>query len=99
MKAGAGGRASATPAGTVLHYLLSTRFVFDAGATDKAQARLFGEFALSGLAGMAITALVIALTATLGPAAAAGQGAGRGVSFLVVFALRRCVVFAGQGRV
>ena len=38
-----------------------SRFVFDARATDKAQARLFGEFALSGLAGMAITALVIAL--------------------------------------
>ena len=38
--------------GTGLHYLLSTRFVFDAGTTDKVHARLFGEFALSGLAGM-----------------------------------------------
>jgi putative flippase GtrA len=53
--------------GTGLHYLLSTRFVFDARATDKVQARLFGEFALSGLAGMGITALVIAL-ATEAPA-------------------------------
>ena len=54
-------------AGTVLHYVLSARFVFDAAATDKVQARLFGEFALSGLVGIGITALVIAL-ATGAPA-------------------------------
>ena len=64
--------------GTVLHYLLSTRFVFDARATDKVQARLFGEFALSGLAGMGITALVIAAgDRGRRPGGAAGQGAGR----------------------
>ena len=46
--------------GTVLHYLLSVRFVFDARATDKAHARLFGEFAVTGVSGMAATAVVIA---------------------------------------
>ena len=29
--------------GTMLHYLLSVRFVFDARATDKAHARLFSQ--------------------------------------------------------
>ena len=64
--------------GIALHYLLSARFVFDARATDKVQARLFGEFALSGLAGMGITALVIALaTRARRAGGSAGQGAGR----------------------
>ena len=86
--------------GLALHYLLSVRYVFDPRAANKAQARLLAEFALSGLAGMAITALVIALTADLGgmpllPAKVLAVGA----SFLVVFALRRSVVFARQGRV
>ena len=81
--------------GTGLHYLLSTRFVFDARATDKVQARLFGEFALSGLAGMGITALVIALaTEGAGLAALPAKVLAATASFLVVFALRRTVVFA-----
>ena len=81
--------------GTGLHYLLSTRFVFDARATDKVQARLFGEFALSGLAGMGITALVIALaTEAAGLAALPAKVLAATASFLVVFALRRTVVFA-----
>jgi putative flippase GtrA len=70
-------------AGTVLHYALSTRFVFDAAATDKVQARLFGEFALSGLVGIAITALVIALatgaaSASLRCSPCAGRSCSRG---------------------
>ena len=81
--------------GTGLHYLLSTRFVFDARATDKVHARLFGEFALSGIAGMGITALVIALaTETAGLAALPAKVLAAGASFLVVFALRRSVVFS-----
>ena len=63
--------------GLALHYLLSVRYVFDPRATNKAQTRLLAEFALSGLAGMAITALVIALTVDLGRhTSTAGQGAG-----------------------
>ena len=52
--------------GLALHYLLSVRYVFDAAAAHKGQSRLIAEFALSGLAGMAITALVIAVTVDLG---------------------------------
>ncbi len=85
-------------AGTVLHYVLSARFVFDAAATDKVQARLFGEFALSGLAGIGITALVIALaTEVAGLAALPAKVLAAGVSFLLVFALRRGVVFSTRG--
>jgi putative flippase GtrA len=82
-------------AGTGLHYALSVRLVFDAGATDKARARLFGEFALSGFAGMGITALVIAAaTNIVGLPALAAKVLAAGISFVVVFALRRNVVFA-----
>lgn len=82
-------------AGTVLHYALSTRFVFDAAATDKMQPRLFGEFALSGLVGIGITALVIALaTGVAGLPALPAKVLAAGISFLAVFVLRRQVVFA-----
>jgi putative flippase GtrA len=83
--------------GIALHYMLSVRYVFDAAAAHKAQSRLITEFAISGLAGLAITALVIALTVDLGgmPLLPAKMLA-VGVSFLVVFALRRGVVFAGR---
>ena len=63
--------------GTVLHYLLSVRFVFDARATDKVHARLFGEFAVTGVSGMAATAVVIAAaTGSRGLVGLARQGAG-----------------------
>ncbi len=83
--------------GLALHYVLSVRYVFDARAAHKGQSRLFAEFAVSGLAGMAITALVIAAAVDtadmpLLPAKALAVG----VSFLVVFVLRRSVVFAGR---
>jgi len=83
--------------GLALHYMLSVRYVFDAAAAQKGKSRLITEFALSGFAGMAITALVIAVTVDLGgvpllPAKILAVG----VSFLVVFALRRSVVFAGR---
>lgn len=81
--------------GTGLHYVLSSRFVFDARATDKVHARLLGEFALSGIAGMGITALVIALaTEVAGLAALPAKVLAAAASFLVVFALRRTVVFS-----
>lgn len=83
--------------GLGLHYILSVRYVFDARAAAKTEARLLAEFALSGLAGMAITALVIAATTDLAglpllPAKVLAVGS----SFLVVFALRRGVVFADR---
>jgi len=82
-------------AGTVLHYLLSVRFVFDARATDKAHPRLFGEFAVTGVSGMAATAIVMAAATDLaGLAALPAKVLAAGASFLVVFALRRGVVFS-----
>ena len=85
-------------AGTVLHYLLSVRFVFDARATDKAHARLFSEFAVTGVSGMAATAIVIAAATDLaGLAALPAKVLAAGVSFLIVFALRRGVVFSARG--
>jgi putative flippase GtrA len=84
-------------AGMSLHYLLSIAFVFDARVTDKHHARLFGEFALTGLGGMGVTALVIAAATGMGgltPLAAKVLAAG--ASFIVVFALRRMVVFAAR---
>lgn len=84
-------------AGTGLHYLLSVRFVFDAGATEKAHARLFGEFAITGVSGMAATAIVIAAATDLaGLSAVPAKVLAAGVSFLLVFALRRSVVFSAR---
>ncbi len=85
-------------AGTVLHYLLSVRFVFDARATDKAHARLFSEFAVTGVSGMAATAIVIAAATQLaGFSALPAKVLAAGVSFVLVFALRRGVVFSACG--
>jgi alpha-1,2-mannosyltransferase len=82
-------------AGTVLHYLLSVRFVFDAGATGKRHSRLLAEFAVTGVSGMAVTALVIAAaTSLVGLPALAAKVMAAGVSFLLVFALRRTIVFS-----
>ena len=82
-------------AGLVLHYALSVRFVFDAAATAKASAQLFGEFALSGLVGLGITTLVIWLaTDVAGASALVAKIPAAAASFMGVFALRRMVVFA-----
>jgi putative flippase GtrA len=84
-------------AGMVVHYLLSVAVVFDARAANKAPARLMGEFLLTGLAGLALTGVVIALATGIGglpllPAKVAATV----VSFLAVYALRRGMVFAAR---
>lgn len=81
-------------AGAVLHYALSTRFVFDTRSIDKVQPRLLGEFILSGLAGVIVTGYVISLASGAGVPAFSAKLLATGASFLVVFALRRYVVFA-----
>jgi putative flippase GtrA len=83
-------------AGLALHFLLSVRFVFDAGATDKQQPRLLAEFAASGIAGMGVTALVISATTGFGAPALAAKVVAAAASFLIVYTLRRTVVFAAQ---
>ena len=79
--------------GTALHYMLSVRFVFDAHATNKMHARLLGEFGVSGIVGIGITAFVISLATRAGLAALPAKILAAPASFLMVFALRRTVVF------
>ena len=81
--------------GLVLHFMLSTVFVFDTSASNKTRTRLFGEFAVSGGAGLVLTAAVITLmTQRLGADPVIAKITAVLVSFVVVFLLRRTVVFA-----
>lgn len=83
--------------GMVVHYLLSSRYVFDTSGSDKTNVRRFGEFALSGAVGLAITwALIHLATDVAHLPAMVGKIAAVGTSFIVVFLLRRGIVFAGR---
>ena len=84
-------------AGLLLHYILSRRFVFKAADTAKGDLRRFGEFALTGCAGLAITWAVIGLATDVALLPAMlGKIAAVATSFVVVFLLRRGIVFAGR---
>ena len=84
-------------AGLALHFLLSSKFVFKAAASNKPQARLFGEFALSGLAGMATTAIVMAIATDLaGLPGLLAKVLAAGMSFVFVYWLRCTIVFGGS---
>jgi putative flippase GtrA len=81
--------------GLVVHYILSSLFVFKAASRDKNGARRFGEFALSGCVGLAMTWGLIHLATDIAHVPAmAGKIAAVGTSFIVVFLLRRSIVFA-----
>jgi len=81
-------------AGLALHFLLSIRFVFDTAGCNKALTRLLGEFAVSGLVGIASTALVMALAIDLaGLPGVPAKVLAAGASFLFVYWLRCSVVF------
>ena len=81
-------------AGLVLHFILSTRFVFDARASQKSPSRLFGEFAATGLVGVAITwAVIAAATDVAHLPDIAAKAAAVATSFVAVFLLRRTLVF------
>jgi len=83
-------------AGLALHFLLSSRFVFNAFASGKAQVRLFAEFALSGLAGILTTAVVMTLaTGVFGLPGLPAKMLAAGTSFMLVYWLRCTMVFAG----
>ena len=83
--------------GLVLHYMLSVRYVFETAGSAKSGARRFGEFALSGGVGVAITwAVILAATDFAHLPAMLGKIAAVGTSFVVVFLLRRGIVFAGR---
>jgi putative flippase GtrA len=82
-------------AGMLVHYLLSSRFVFDSAASGKSEPRQLVEFALSGLAGLSLTGLIIAVaTEAWGLTPVAAKVIAVLVSFAAVFLIRRCFVFA-----
>lgn len=84
--------------GLIAHYLLSRLFVFDASATAKGNARLFAEFAASGLLGLGLTMAVIAVAVgVLGLALLPAKIAAVGLSFVAVFLIRKYMVFAAHG--
>ncbi len=81
--------------GLVLHYLLSAGYVFDATATGKTNARLVGEYALTGVMGFVITASAIFVCVDLiGLPAWFGKAAGVGATFVSVYLVRAGYVFA-----
>jgi putative flippase GtrA len=84
--------------GLLLHYVLSARFVFTASHGSKTGPRRFFEFVVSGLIGIAITWVIIAAaTEVLHLPPLIGKIAAVGVSFVVVFIVRKSVVFADRG--
>lgn len=81
--------------GMVVHYFLSSRFVFKTQGSRKSERRRFVEFLLSGLVGITLTGFIIAIaTAVFGVAPIAAKIVAAAVSFAAVFAIRRLVVFA-----
>jgi putative flippase GtrA len=83
--------------GMTAHFSLSTRFVFAASRVAKPEARLFAEFALSGLVGLAITAAVIAAATELFHVSAlAAKVLAAGTSFVAVYLVRRRIVFSAH---
>ncbi len=81
-------------AGMMLHYALSARFVF-AASQAKSGVRRFGEFLVSGLVGLALTAATIALIAdVMHQDALLAKAVAVAVSFGATFVLRRAIVFA-----
>ena len=84
-------------AGLILHYMLSVRYVFETQGSTKSVLRRFGEFVLSGLIGLALTWAIITLASEwLHLPALIGKVAAVGTSFIVVFLLRRGIVFAAN---
>ena len=83
--------------GMVLHFALSQHFVFDMTAIAKSRLRLFGEFAATGVVGLAVTAVILWLATDIaGVPALVAKVAAVGVSFVGVFALRRTIVFSAR---
>lgn len=83
-------------AGLILHYVLSSRFVFRTEGSSKTGVQRFVEFSLSGAVGLAMTwAIIHVATDFAHLPAMVGKAAAVVASFVVVFILRRSIVFAG----
>ena len=80
--------------GIVLHYQLSRQFVFATADSAKSAHRRFGEFVVSGLIGLVVTAAVIAAATGVGTSPIVAKIMAAGASFIGVYAIRRAIVFA-----
>jgi putative flippase GtrA len=83
--------------GLIVHYILSSWYVFDTRGSAKSGVRRFIEFVVSGAVGVAITWAIISVSVdVLHLPALVGKIAAVGVAFIVVFLLRRGIVFADR---
>jgi putative flippase GtrA len=81
--------------GLALHYVLSKTFVFDVTSSAKSKMQRRLEFFASGMIGLLLTAGIIWLsTEILGVHASLAKLAAVAISFVVVFLIRRQIVFA-----
>jgi putative flippase GtrA len=81
--------------GMFVHYILSSRFVFNTQGSDKSESRRFIEFMLSGLVGITLTGFIIAMaTGAFGVPPIGAKVVATIISFGAVFAIRRSFVFA-----
>jgi putative flippase GtrA len=86
--------------GLALHYILSSRFVFDISSSTKSATQRRIEFLLSGLIGVLLTwGIIWVATEALLLHPIIAKGGAVGVSFVVVFLIRRHIVFAAAPRV
>lgn len=82
--------------GLVLHYVLSSNYVFRVVDSSKGSAQRFVEFCVSGAVGLAMTWAIIHIATDFAHLPAMiGKAAAVVASFIVVFVLRRSIVFAG----
>lgn len=83
-------------AGIVCHWLISSRFVFNAQLASDAAARRSqqGLFVLSALVGLGITTAIVGLGSRFGLDPRIAKGVAIVVSFQATYLLRKKVVFA-----
>ena len=80
--------------GMMMHFVLSSRYVFETGAIEKSEPRLFGEFAVSGAVGLVLTVTVVFIAEKVFLATPfIAKLAAVAISFLAVYFVRRCLVF------
>jgi putative flippase GtrA len=83
-------------AGILVHWLISSRLVFAAGAAPRGpeRTRQKGLFVGSALVGLAMTTGIVAVGSQLGLLPVAAKLAAIAVSFQTTYLLRKAVVFA-----
>jgi putative flippase GtrA len=81
--------------GLMLHWVLSSRFVFAAelGDSAAARARQAALFFASGIGGLVVTVATFTTAMTLGVPALIAKGFAVGISFIVVYLIRRHLIF------